>query len=424
MMPEETKTKLYDLVRSWLEQWGMTGLSLDWLSWVVLAVGVALAAGVANFVARRVFLTILSIIIKRTRTTWDDALLEHRVLHRAAHVAPALVFYWTAAAFPAIQIIIQRLAIIYILVVAGLVFSAFLNAVADVYTTLDVSRNRPIKGFLQVIKIVGGVFLAVVAIAAAFNQSPLGLLGGLGALTAVLILVFKDTILGLVASFQISTTDVVRIGDWIEVPQFTADGEVIDVSLHTVKVRNWDKSVSMIPTYALVSGTFRNWRGMLESDGRRIKRAVTIDMNTIKFCDEQMLQKYSRYQYIADYIKRKNEELARYNKDHNIDVSELINGRRLTNIGTFRAYLYAYLRNHPGIHQGLTLMVRQLPPSEYGLPIEIYVFAADKEWINYEGLQADIFDHILAIIPLFDLGVYQRPSGRDIRQASTPGAVQ
>jgi miniconductance mechanosensitive channel len=419
MMPEETKTVLFDLVRGWLEQWGLTGLPLNWLSWVVLAVGVALAAGVANFVAKRIFLTILSIIIRRTKTTWDDALLERHVLHRAAHVAPALVFFWSAGAFPAIQIIIQRLAIVYILVVAGLVFSAFLNAVADVYTTLEVSRNRPIKGFLQVIKIVGGVFLAVVAIAAAFNQSPLGMLGGLGALTAVIILVFKDTILGLVASFQISTTDVVRVGDWIEIPQYAADGDVIDVSLHTVKVQNWDKSISVIPTYALVSGTFKNWRGMLESDGRRIKRAVTIDMNTIKFCDEPMLQRYSRYQRLTEYVERKREELARYNKEHQVDTSELINGRRLTNIGTFRAYVYAYLKNHPGIHQQMTIMVRQLQPTEHGLPIEIYAFATDNEWSNYEQLQADVFDHILAVVPLFDLSVYQRPSGRDIQQAGT-----
>jgi miniconductance mechanosensitive channel len=304
------------------------------------------------------------------------------------------------------------------LVVGGLVLGSFLDAGVDVYHAMEISRNRPIKGFAQVVKIIAWVVLTVLIVAVFFEQSPFGLLGGLGALTAVLILVFKDSILGLVASFQITTADMVRIGDWIEVPQYGADGDVIDVSLHTVKVQNWDKTISTIPTYALISGTFKNWRGMSESGGRRIKRAVHIDMHSIRFCDAAMLQRFARFQYLKEYLDRKTAEIAAYNEQQHVDTSELINGRRLTNIGTFRAYLQEYLRRHPKVRTDMTLMVRQLPPSEHGLPIEIYVFSNDQVWTNYEAIQADIFDHILAVAPLFDLRVFQNPTGFDIRQAA------
>ncbi|RKX23996.1 MAG: mechanosensitive ion channel family protein [Candidatus Zixiibacteriota bacterium] len=357
----------------------------------------------------------LSLFIKRTKTKWDDALLERKVLHRAAHVAPALVFYWLADGFPGFEDIIHRLAIVYIVLVGGWVFNSFLNAVIDVYRTLEVAQNRPIKGFVQIVQIITFVVIAIFSIAVMFNQSPFGLLGGLGALTAVLLLVFKDTILGLVASFQISTSDMVRIGDWIEMPKYGADGDVIDVSLLTIKIQNWNKTISTIPTYALVSDSFKNWRGMAESGGRRIKRSVNIDMNSIKFCTSEMLQRFSKYQYITEYIERKKTELTKYNKEAAADTSELINGRHLTNVGTFRAYVEAYLHNHPCIHQDMTFLVRQLPPDEHGLPIEIYVFSNVQAWAEYEAIQADIFDHILAVIPLFDLSVFQRPAGQDFK---------
>ena len=400
-------------MRNWLAERGLEGWSLDYSAATIVALGVVLLAVVVTYVTRRILLVLLTVLIKRTKTNWDDALLERRVLHRAAHIAPAIVFYWFASAFPDLQSLIERLAMTYMLVVGGMVLSAFLNAVVDVYQAMPVARNRPIKGFVQLIQIIIGVLIAVLVIAILFEQSPLGLLGGLGAMTAVLILVFKDTILGLVASFQISATHIVRLGDWIEMPRFGADGTVIDISLHTVRVQNWNKTVSTIPAYALISESFKNWRGMEESGGRRIKRSINIDMSTIKFCDEEMIDRFSRFQHISEYVAKKKEELQKYNEERKVDTTFLVNGRHMTNIGTFRAYVEAYLREHPAIHTDMTFLVRQLQPGEHGLPLEIYVFSKVQAWADYESIQADIFDHVLAVVPLFDLRVYQRPSGAD-----------
>ena len=241
-----------------------------------------------------------------------------------------------------------------------------------------------------------------------------GILTGLGAMTAVLILVFKDSILGFVASMQLSMNDMVRIGDWIEMPKFGADGDVIDVTLHTVKVQNWDKTITTIPSYALISDSFKNWRGMSESGGRRIKRAVNIDVNSIRFCDEAMLHRFEKNNLLKGYLQTKQSELTEYNTKHGNDPQDLINARHLTNVGTFRAYMVEYLKNHPNIHQNMTFLVRQLPPGEHGLPIELYVFSNDQDWVNYEGIQSDIFDHLLAIAPQFGLRIFQRPSGADL----------
>jgi miniconductance mechanosensitive channel len=248
------------------------------------------------------------------------------------------------------------------------------------------------------------------------GRNPFVLLTGLGAMTAVLMLIFKDAILGLVAGVQLSANRMVSLGDWIEMPKYGADGDVIDVALTTVKVQNWDKTITTIPTYALISESFKNWRGMSESGGRRIKRAVQIDIASIRFCDDDMLARYARIQHVSKYLADKQDELTRWNADHGVDASSAANGRRLTNVGTFRAYVVAYLRHHPLIHQDMTFLVRQLAPTAEGLPIEIYVFSRDQRWSYYEDLQADIFDHVLAVAREFDLRVFQRPAGSDFRQ--------
>jgi miniconductance mechanosensitive channel len=245
------------------------------------------------------------------------------------------------------------------------------------------------------------------------DKSPWGVLSILGGFTVVLMLVFKDTILGFVASIQLSGHDMVRIGDWIEMPKYGADGDVIDVSIHTVKVRNWDKTITTIPTYGLVSDAFKNWRGMSESGGRRIKRALHIDMSSIKFCTDEMLERFNKFDFIKDYIAQKQEEINVYNKEHATDTFQLINGRRQTNIGVFRAYIIAYLKKHPKIHQNMTFLVRHLEPTQDGLPLQIYVFSNDQVWANYEAIQADIFDHLLAAVPEFELRVFQNPTGYD-----------
>jgi len=273
-------------------------------------------------------------------------------------------------------------------------------------------KQKPERKGVSGLVFVGCLILGL-AIGLLTGNVAVGLLGGLGAMTAVLILVFKDTILGLVASFQISTTNLVRVGDWIEMPKFGADGTVTDISLHTIRVQNWDKTISTVPTYSLISDSFKNWRGMEESGGRRIKRSINIDVNSIKFCTEEMIERFTRYQYITEYIREKKEELARYNTERKIDTTFLVNGRHMTNVGTFRAYVEAYLRNHPDIRQDMTFLVRQLHPGEHGLPIEIYVFSKIQEWAKYESLQADVLDHILAVVPQFDLRVFQQPTGAD-----------
>jgi miniconductance mechanosensitive channel len=232
-------------------------------------------------------------------------------------------------------------------------------------------------------------------------------------------LIFKDSILGLVAGIQLSTNQMLHIGDWIEMPKYGADGDVIDISLTTLKVQNWDKTITTIPTYALISDYFKNWRGMSESGGRRIKRSINIDVTSIKFCTQEMLDKFKRFKCIREYVERKLEEIDTHNTSEGVDESDLVNGRHLTNIGTFRAYVAAYLRSHPRVHQGMTFLVRHLQPTAEGLPIQIYIFSNDQAWANYEAIQADIFDHILAVVPEFELRVFQNPTGADFQALQT-----
>jgi len=305
---------------------------------------------------------------------------------------------------------------VYMIVIGILVIDSLLDAFLEIYRTFEVAKEIPIRGFIQIVKLavifIGGIFVLSLVL----SKTPFYFLSGLGALTAVLMLIFKDSILGFVAGIQLISNKMVARGDWIEMPKYDADGDVLDVSLTTVKVSNWDKTVTTIPTYALISESFKNWRGMQESGGRRIKRAVYIDMNSIKFCTDEMLTRFASIRFISEYIEKKRKEVSEHNKSLNIDNSDLVNGRHLTNIGSFRAYVISYLRNHPMINRDMTFLVRQLASADHGLPIEIYVFCKDKVWANYEAIQADIFDHILAIVPEFDLRVFQNPSGSDFRE--------
>lgn len=402
-------------ISEWFIGNGITAPYDNYLSYLVLFLAVVIIAYAANWVAKLIVRRIVTLFVRKSKTNWDDILLERKVFSRLSHLAPALVFYHMAPFFAGLEFTIQKFAMVYMMSAGILVFFAFLDSLVDIYQSFDVSRQRPVKGYSQIIKIIFFIFVAIVAISTIMDRSPLILLSGLGAMTAVIILVFKDSILGLVASIQLSMNDMVRVGDWIEMPKFGADGDVVDISLHVIKVQNWDKTITTIPAYAMISDSFKNWRGMSESGGRRIKRAINIDLNSIKFCDEELLKKFESFNRLKDYLNQKKKELAQHNESLKLDRNDLINGRQLTNIGTFRAYVIAYLKDHPKIHSKMTFLVRQLPPSEYGLPIEIYVFSNDQEWANYEAIQADIFDHILAIIPMFDLKVYQNPTGADFR---------
>ncbi len=372
-----------------------------------------------DYITKRIILSGIRSFVRKTKSRLDDILIERRVFHKISHVVPALLIYFTAKFifkdYPAFEEIFERIALIYIVVIVTLAIDSFINALHEIYLNLPVSEGRPIKGYIQIVKIIIYFVGVILIIAILARESPKTLLAGLGAMAAVLMLVFKDTILGFVASIQLSANNMLKPGDWIEMPSHNADGDVVDISLNTVKVRNWDKTITTIPTYALVSESFKNWKGMEESGGRRIKRSINIDMNSVRFLDRDMIEKLGKIKLLKEYIETRQEEIRKYNEENKIDDSVLVNGRRMTNLGTFRAYVERYLKNHPKVNQNLTMLVRHLQPTKAGLPIEIYVFSKDQAWAKYEAIQADIFDHILSVIPEFGLRIFQDPTGGDFQ---------
>lgn len=406
-----------DFIKELLKNVGVGPVTAVYLSNIILLLGIAAISIVAHFITKKVVLSIISKAIHNNRYQWDNIILEKRVFHKLAHFVPAIIIYYFSSAFPGYQNIIIKGVGIYMIVVAILVINAFLNAVNDIYRTYEISKVRPIRGYIQVIKIFVYIIGGILVIAGMIGKSPLILLSGIGALSAVIMLVFKDSLLGLVAGVQLTSNDMVRVGDWIEMPKYGADGDIIDISLNTVKVQNWDKTIVTIPSYALISDSFKNWRGMQNAGGRRIKRSVFIDTSSISFCTEEMLEKFKAIHYLSDYISAKESEIRAYHAEHQIDTSNRVNGRALTNIGVFRVYIQHYLQNHPKIHKDMTMMVRQLESGESGLPLEIYAFTNDIQWSVYEGVQSDIFDHIFAVAPEFGLRVFQKPSGNDIKRA-------
>lgn len=370
---------------------------------------------IVKLILDKIFLKYLTKLIKNNNIKWDNVLLERKVFERLFHIAPAIIIYYFAPIFPSYQLVIQNMVKLYFIIIIISVLSALIDSLYDVYNTLEQSKNKSIKGLMQVLKIILYSIGIIIIISNLINESPIYLLSSLGALAAVLSLVFKDTILGFVAGVQMAANDMVRLGDWIEMPKYQADGMVMEITLNTIKVRNFDSTITTIPSYALVSDSFKNWRGMFESGGRRIKRSIYIDVNSIKFCDQKQLNKFKKIHYLKDYIEHKEQDIKDYHDKNNIDTSVITNSRKLTNIGTFRMYITEYLKNHPNIHQEKTIMVRQLPLEKHGLPIEIYAFANDVVWVNYEGIQSDIFDHIISIAPEFDLKLFQEPSGNDFK---------
>lgn len=405
-----------------LTGYGMNSEIANYLFYILMAVFVGLISFMANLITKKVILKILAHYIRNNRFKWDTIMLERRVFQRMSHIVPAIIIYAFAPVFPEnVEAKIYTGVTVYITLVVMFVISAFLNSVNDIYNNFEISKTRPIKGFIQIVKVFVFVIGGILIIAEIIGQNPLVLLGGLGALSAVVLLIFQDSILGLVAGIQLSSNDMVRVGDWIEMSNYGADGYVIDISLNTVKVQNFDKTITTIPTYKLVSDSLKNWRGMVETGGRRIKRSVYIDTSSITFCTDEMIDEFKKIHYLKDHIMKKQKEIAEYNKKNNIDASVKVNGRRLTNIGVFRAYVSNYLKNHPGINKNMIQMVRQLPPGEYGLPIEVYAFTKTTNWVEYEGIQADIFDHILAVVPEFKLRVFQNPTGYDFRSFGYKG---
>tara|TARA_B110000114_G_scaffold101247_1_gene106560 strand:- start:50 stop:1282 length:1233 start_codon:yes stop_codon:yes gene_type:complete len=384
-----------------------------------------LTALLGYVVAHRLLDIGLRTVAKYSTYTWSDALIKNGVGKRLAQLLPAFTIHMGVNFLPSInaglESFVMNLTTAYMMVVATITIIAVLNAANDIYESNPEARQRPIKGFIQLLQLAVVILGGLLFIAALLDQSPVLLLSGFGAMTAVLLLVFKDTLLSLVASVQLAAQDMVRVGDWIEVPQLGADGDVVDMELYTVTVQNFDKTITTIPTQRLITDSFKNWRGMSSSGGRRIKRALHIDASSIRFISAQDVNSYRRFSLLEDYLAGKHDELKKYNQTMvgaTADESDdAVNMRRLTNIGTFRAYAWRYLKEHPRIRKDMTLLVRQLAPDD-GIPIELYCFTNTVKWTEYEDIQADIFDHLLAIMPEFGLQLFQRPAGKEfsIRQ--------
>ena len=376
-----------------------------------------LASYVAFKITRKILVRLVVPQIKKSKTKLDDILIKNHLFIRISYLVPILIvdnFSYLLSSNLSLEIsTVETIISISTIFVFNWIIDSILSSFTDAYSRRY--KQIPLKSYVQIFKILIIIFSGLIIVSILSGISPWGLIGSIGAISAVLLLIFRDTILSLIANLQISSNKLVQLHDWIEAPAFGADGDVIEIALHTIKVQNWDKTITVIPTHKLIDSSFKNWRGMEQSGGRRIKRSINIDLTSIKFCDEKMLSDLNKIDLLSSYLKDKNTSLSKSNKNIQKGTdSHYLNSRNLTNIGTFRAYIISYLRNHENIDENMTFLVRQLPPSEHGLPIEIYVFSNDNEWINYENIQSDIFDHLIASTDYFDLRIFQNPSGYDL----------
>lgn len=409
------------LIGNWLSNFGFSGIMLEISQISLIILFLIIVCLVADFIARKLLLSVIEKLISRTKNTWDDVLVEKKVFTNVVHIVPAVLIgalspilfkgheFWLITG--------DKISSVYLTISIVLTFIAFFKAFQLYLQSRPFLKDKPLDSYMQLIRLVAYIFGGIYIIAILVGKSPFGIFSALGAMSVVLMLVFKDTILGFVGSIQIAANDMVKPNDWVEFPKYGADGVIQEIKLQTIKVQNWDKTITTIPTYAFVSEAFKNWRGMEESGGRRIKRSIMIDMNTIKFCNETMLGKLKGVHFIEDYLNQKEQEINQFNTDAKVDLSNFVNGRRITNLGTFRAYVESYLRHHPMITQEMTFLVRQLASSDKGLPIEIYIFSSEQRWAYYEAIQADIFDHLFAVLPEFELKIFQSPTGNDFRSA-------
>ena len=407
---------MIETARAWLQVHPGTQTALD------LAV-LLLIALLADVVTRRYLVRLVERLTAKSPIDWDNTVARHGVFRHLAHLVPLVIIHFGIDLVPnvppGVYTAIENIVLILIVWTGLRAADSFLDAAGEIFRGLPISKDRPIQGFLQLFKIFMYVVGAIIIVSIAIGRSPLVLLGGFGALTAVLMLVFKDTILSVVASIQIASNDMIRVGDWVEMPGYGADGDVIEIALHTVKIQNWDKTVTTVPTHAFITDWFRNWRYMSESGGRRIKRDLSIDQSTIGFLTPAEVERFRQFELLKDYMSEKEADLTEANRP--VEDADPVNARRLTNVGMLRAYIVRYLRNHPLINQEMTLLVRQREPTADGLPIQIYCFTATTDWAQYEDIQSDIFDHILAIVPEFGVRVFQHPSGEDVRTLWNPG---
>ncbi|MDA7845546.1 mechanosensitive ion channel family protein [Euryarchaeota archaeon] len=405
---------------AWVEDFLTSqGLSLEMTNYTLLGLGsivLFVVCFLGNFVTRKFIVRGIQKFIKNSQNDWDDILIEKKVFNSLSTLVPLILIQYLSVPLlsnftwliPFVHVAVR---VSLVLVITSVLMKA-LKALEEVSKKIPSFKDKPIVSYIQLASIMIYVVAAILIIATILDKDPLALLGALGALTAVLMLVFKDTILGLVASIQISSNDMVRVGDWVSMPKYGTDGDVLAITLNTVKIQNWDKTISTIPTYAFISDSFKNWRGMTDSKGRRIKRSLNIDMTSIKFCTDEEITQYKGVEMLKDYIEARQNEITTYNEANGHDKSALVNGRNLTNIGLFREYAHQYLSANEHLRADLTLMVRQLEPTENGLPIEVYCFSNNIQWVEYERIQADIFDHLLSSLPNFNLEIFQNPTGK------------
>ncbi len=399
----------------------------------IMFFALVLIAFISLLIAKYFIVRLIHSFFARTTTKWDDILVQYKVFDKVAHIIPAFIVKALApvvfADFQNLLPFISKVTDIYILIVIVMIVMAVMKGAEFILSSFPLFKNKPLASYFQLSRIIIYIGVAVLVLSILMGRSPLYFLSAFGAMTAILLLVFKDTILGLVASVQISSNDMIRVGDWVEMPKYNADGDVLAINLNTVKIKNWDKTITTVPTFYFITDSFKNWRGMQESGGRRIKRSLYINKKSIKFVDQQLKERFERFYLVKDYVKQRQKEIDEFNAKYDFDSEEMVNGRRMTNIGVFREYITTFLRSHKGINQEMFVLVRQLQPDSTGLPVEIYCFTKSVAWADYEGVQADIFDHLLAAASHFDLEVFQAPSGSDIIaagerfQANLPGAV-
>lgn len=396
-------------------------MDLDLLAVIIHAVVLIIICLLVYWLTRKIILDRIHKLAKKSKSQWDDKLMDAHFFKRVILLLPLLIIRYSVDAvladYDASIPLITKLFELIIALAAMRIVIAFINAFQEIMASSEAYKDKPIQSYAQIMKIAVWIFFGITAFSVITGKTPMFFLTAMGAMSAIILLIFRDTLLGFIGSIQLASNDMVRIGDWVTMEKYGADGTVIEINLATIKVRNFDLTITTIPTYSFISDSFKNWRGMEESEGRRIKRALNIKVGSIQFCSAEQIEKFSSMRLLKDYITEKQKEIQEHNKKHGLDPnSSKINGRSLTNVGVFRKYVEFYLKNHNMVNTDLTCMVRQLAPGPEGLPIEVYAFSKDKAWVNYEGIMADIFDHLMAILPQFDLEAFQSPTGTDFQQ--------
>jgi len=418
---------IYQWTYDALVNWGVPAAQADIVNMFVLLAILVLILSIVYYGLRKFLVNTLAMLAKRSKTKFDDHLVRNRAMAQLARLVPLLISIQfipvVFSAFPDLIVPVRKFFDIVLVTVWVLLFRAVFRSIRDYLRTKKGFEDKPLDSYLQVVNIfmffVGGIIIFSMLT----GQSPWAFLGALGAASAILLLVFKDTIMGFVASIQVSTNDMVRVGDWIEMPKYNADGDVLEINLNTVKIRNWDKTITTVPTHYLVTDSFKNWRGMHESGGRRIKRSVNIKISTIRYLEYEEIEHLKKIQLLRSFIEERQQEIDRYNRESGADPAMPVNGRKLTNVGLYRQYVTLYTAQHPLIHKGYTMLVRQLQPTETGLPIELYMYTSDTQWAVYENAMADIFDHLLASVKFFGLEVFEAPAADDVRSLGLSSTV-